>query len=62
MPNTTTPKRTCHLIGCYSDSDRRANALFRLVAYAQRKGHEVRVARASTTTDFQFVHLIPKES
>ena len=57
--------RTCHLLwtGGLSESTRRLKATLRLMAYAQRKGHEISVqsyAQGQGPSNITFVHIIRK--
>lgn len=56
---------TCHLLwtGRVSESARRLKATLRLMAYAQRKGHEISVDSADEGeggSAITFVHIIRK--
>jgi hypothetical protein len=43
----TSPKKTIHLVGPRSETKRHARAVLRLMAYAMKHGHEVRLDNAS---------------
>lgn len=47
----TSPKRTAHIVGHRSESERHPRAVLRLMAYATAKGHEVRLTQAAAASN-----------
>jgi hypothetical protein len=47
----TSPKRTAHIVGLESESERHPRAVLRLMAYATEKGHGVRLTQASAESN-----------